>query len=200
MSFYQPCLNCAVERATCPRRAQVAAGIKGLGMTTVNFRCALRRPLYREGQRVQVTWKYYPPDWAYEDGCSLETWPATVVRETVKGFLIVVDDVLSDQDLPARDYIKNESLFCNVVAGKLAPLDEPDRRVCEYCGNPSDGNGGVLGTCWGEDGYGKNIAPNCLASADTHPKGGDANAAPFMSGAVPAEERADAQTQPGAPS
>jgi hypothetical protein len=37
------------------------------------------------------------------------------------------------------------------------------------------------------------------ASCDTHPKGGDATqiAAPFMSGAVPAEERADAQPHPG---
>lgn len=37
------------------------------------------------------------------------------------------------------------------------------------------------------------------ASVDTHPKGGDPaqTGAPFMSGAVPAEERADAQTLPG---
>jgi hypothetical protein len=44
-------------------------------------------------------------------------------------------------------------------------------------------------------------ASAALASADTHPKGGDAVAAPSpMSGAVPAEEQADAQPSPGEPS
>ena len=35
-----------------------------------------------------------------------------------------------------------------------------------------------------------------VASCDTHPKGGDSEAAPFMSGAVPSEETADAQKDP----
>lgn len=41
-----------------------------------------------------------------------------------------------------------------------------------------------------------------LASVDTHPQGGDPaqTGAPFMSGAVPAEERAGAQPSPSSPS
>lgn len=160
---YLTCRNCAVERGTCVRRAQVRAGIKGLGLTSVKFRCDDRQPLYRPGQRVEVTWKYATPDWDWQDGLSLESWPATVVQETKKGFLIVVDDVPSGNDLPAREYIKSDSLYCNVTAGKLAPLSEPDRRTCEYCRSAENADGTVTG-CWGTNGYDDTRVANCLAA------------------------------------
>lgn len=161
---YLTCRNCAVDRNTCARRAEVRAGIKGLGLTSIRFRCDLRQPLYRPGQRVAVTWKYAPPDWDWHDGLSLETWPATIVQETKKGFLIAVDDVPSDNDLPAREYIKNDSLYCNVTAGKLAPLVEPDRRTCGYCNSVENADGTVTG-CWGTNGYDDSRVDGCLAQA-----------------------------------
>ena len=161
---YLTCRNCAVDRSTCERRAHVRAGIRGLGLTSIRFRCDARVPLYRPGQRVEVTWKYYPPDWDHYEGYSLETWPATVVHESKKGFVIAVDDVASDNDLPAREYIKNENLYCNVVAGKLKALDEPDRRTCEVCRSAENADGTVTG-CWGTNGYDNSRVENCLASA-----------------------------------
>jgi hypothetical protein len=164
-SFYATCRNCGVDRHTCERRAQVRAGVKGLGLTSIKFRCDMRRPLYHPGQRVEVTWKYYPADWEYDEGYSLETWPATVIQETKKGFLISVDDVPSSCDLPAREYIKNENLYCNVVAGKLSPLTEEDRPICAHCKSALNTDGTVTG-CWSANGY-DGIAPvtNCLAQA-----------------------------------
>jgi hypothetical protein len=176
MTAYRTCRNCLFQKVECPRRAEIAAAVKGIGLTSLAFRCTLRKPLYRAGQRAQVTWKYFPPDWGYEEGCSLETWPATVVQETKKGFLIAVDDVDSDNDLPAREYIKSDSLFCNVVAGKLAPIDEPDRAVCSYCLCPANGAGGVAGNCWGDNGLGEPVTKDCLRAAlardsNSDPKG-----------------------------
>lgn len=174
MTAYRTCRNCISAKVDCSRRSEIAGAIKGVGLTALAFRCTLRRPLYRAGQRVQVTWRYYPPDWEYEEGGSLETWPATVVSETSKGFLIAVDDVPSDNDLPARDYIKSDSLFCNVVAGKLAPIDGPDRAVCAYCLCPANGTGGVAGNCWGETEDGTPVAKDCLKAALARDSGSDA--------------------------
>jgi hypothetical protein len=67
-----------------------------------------------------------------------------------------------------------------------------------------DGQTGIdvgVPTPWGDQYWNANRFEKCLlrlatcapASADTHPKGGDALAAPFMSGAVPAQP-GDAQT------
>lgn len=160
------CRNCAVDRTTCPRRAQVRAGIKGLGLTAIKFRCEQRRPLYHEGQRVSVTWLYYPPDCEWEREAFLETWPATVIGESNKGFLIVVDDVDSDGGLPARAYVKNDTLYCNVTSSKLKPLAEPDRAVCAYCRNAENADGEVPG-CFDRDRdqSGMPVIPTCLASA-----------------------------------
>ncbi len=167
-NFYRTCKNCAFDPRSCDRRATIEAGVRGLGLTGVKFRCDQRQPFFRPGQRVGVTWKFVLPEWEwnYEEGMSAETWPATVVAETRRGFRIVVDDVPSDGDTPARDYIKNESLYCNVTAGRLEALDEPGRAVCGHCGSADNGNGSVTG-CWasndGCDGMFK--VDNCLAQA-----------------------------------
>lgn len=166
--FYRTCKNCAFDHRACERRAELEAGVKGLCLTGVTFRCDLRQPFYRVGQRVGVTWNFVLSEWGwgYEEGMSAEEWPATVVAETKRGFRIVVDDVPSDSDTPARDYIKSDSLYCNVTAGRLRPLDEPDRSVCGYCGSAENGDGTVTG-CWApEDGcVGLFRAESCLAKA-----------------------------------
>lgn len=162
-NFYRTCKNCAYEPSLCQRRATIVAGIRGLGLTGVKFRCDQRKPVFHTGQRVGVTWHVFPPDWHYEEGVSAEEWPATIVQETKRGFLIAVDDVLSDHDTPAREYIKNDSLYCNVTARRLRALDEPDRRSCEHCRSVENADGTVTG-CWG-GGDGVVMVDNCLAQA-----------------------------------
>lgn len=163
MGFYRTCARCAFEKAPCERRAEVAARIKGTGLTSVTFRCALRTSLFHPGQRVAVTWEVYGEPSYYECPSSLESWPATVVQETAKGFVILVDDVESDEGTPARDYIRNEKLFCNVRVGKLKALEEPDRRVCGFCGNPEAADGTVPGCDGAEMGGDRCLAPHSRA-------------------------------------
>lgn len=140
MTFYRPCFNCAFAKLPCARREAVAAGIKGLGLTSLKFRCSERRPAFAVGQRVEVGWMVSEPD----GECGLETtrehWPATVVAERGNKFQILVDDVDSDYGTSARGYIKNETLYAKVSASKLRPLAEPPREVCGTCqGVAADG-------------------------------------------------------------
>jgi hypothetical protein len=194
MTSYRTCRNCAFEREDCDRRATVAAGIKGLGITSLKFGCTLRQPKFRPGQRVEVTWTYYDPDAYWEERACLESWPATVARETSKGFLIVVDDVESGTGLPAREYVKSENLFCNVAAGKLKPLNEPDRKVCGFCHNPEDGKGGVSGNCWGRsEDLNYAFTDKCLASGIEAPSGVETGNTDSTEGESPAREAGDAQ-------
>lgn len=193
-NFYRTCKNCAFDHRTCQRRAALEAGVKGLGLTGVSFRCDQRQPFYRVGQRVGVTWKFVLPEWGwgYEEGMSAEEWPATVVAETKRGFRIVVDDVPSDNETPARDYIKSDSLYCNVTAGRLRALDEPDRPVCGYCGSADNGDGTVTG-CWAPDDLTAPFDPpqSCLAqamsagTAKTEGLGGDSPASAVPEGDAP---------------
>src|SRR5437870_13560852 len=112
MGFYRPCHNCKLERLPCARRDGIAAAIKGLGLTAVKFRCNERQPLFAVGQRVSVSWLIPDPDGYFGDEADLESWPATVVAERRPKFQVLVDDVPGSLDTPARDYIKNETLYC----------------------------------------------------------------------------------------
>jgi len=153
MTYFRPCKNCVREKLACGRREGVRALIKGAGLTSVAFRCAERQPLYAIGQRVAVTWSVNSscdpeyPEWG------AETWPATVVAERGTKFQILVDDVTSDCETSARDFIQNESLYAKVTTAKLTALDEPPRAVCSTCQGVVQQDGTVAG-CFGQDAQG----------------------------------------------
>jgi hypothetical protein len=186
MGFYRPCHNCKLERLPCARRDGIAAQIRGLGLTGVKFRCKERQPLFTVGERVNVTWLVPTGDsWdGYHEDRTSESWPATVVAERRPKFQILVDDVDSDYDTPARDYIKNESLYAKVTAAKLTALDEPARNVCAVCQAVQIADGSIAG-CYGYDkeaGGGYGYTPQgCLKATlpfrdtDGSPQGPDRN-------------------------
>lgn len=84
--------------------------------------------MFRPGQRVSVTWTVGD----YREQTD-ETWSGTVLRESGTRFLISIDDLPSDEGTPAREFIKNDRLFVKVTPGRLNALDEPDRRICNFC-------------------------------------------------------------------
>lgn len=133
MTYYRPCKSCSVDRAACARRAEIKAGLARLGVTAVSFICRDRQPLFRIGQRVSVTFEV-PSEW----GGDLETWPATIIAESLPKYTIRVDNVNSDFDTPADEYF-NQRRYCRVSVLKLSPIPEPDRKICKHCGAP-EGN------------------------------------------------------------
>jgi len=176
MAYYRTCFNCLDRHTKCETREQIKRSLAGLSVTSIAFRCPDRKPVFTPGERAQVTWHVYPEDWAYEDGASPESWPATVVQEVGTKFVIKVDDVESDCGTPARDYVKNQNLYCKVSASKLTRLDEPFREFCAKCGEI--GGDGFPG-CHLINGYGEFVAwikphPDCArARLDPSPTRGD---------------------------
>lgn len=146
MSKYRTCHNCAVNPAECPTRARLTSALAGMNVTSVKHRCPDRKQLFQSGERVSVSW-VVPGGDGYDEyaDATEETWPATVIAEKGSKFIICVDDVDSDCDTPARDYLKNPSLYAKVTVNKLKPLDEPKRAVCELCGIVEN-NG--FAECW----------------------------------------------------
>lgn len=130
MAAYPTCNGCAIDKASCARRNSLRSAVKGLGLTSVRFKCADRVSLYQPGERVSVTWPVL-----FDDEWTNETWPATVIQDAADGkFVIRVDNVDSDYETPASEYMKNASRFAKVSKAKLAKLDEPARNICASCG------------------------------------------------------------------
>ena len=155
--YYSTCTNCAVEKSTCIRRAEIRSAIRGIGITSAKFRCDDRLSIFHPGQRVAVTW---PVGDDYDD-TNYESWPATIIAEVGTRFLISVDDVDGDFETPARDYIKNERLFAKVSPHKLRAIDEPCRAICKFCGSaPGNGPCPEKGSGW--DG----LPPTCILAQE----------------------------------
>lgn len=135
MAYYKPCKNCAVEKASCLRRMELRDCISGQHVTTINFRCDLRQPLFHAGQRVQLAWTSWESD-GYEGESSVDLiYHGTVIEETGLRFIVRVDDGPSAcaEKIAARDVFKNETLVIKVKPSDMTALDEPDRALCPSC-------------------------------------------------------------------
>lgn len=135
MAYYKPCKNCAVEKASCLRRMELRDCISGQHVTTINFRCDLRRPLFHAGQRVQFIWTYWESgDGDGDEGFGL-IFHGTVIEENGLRFIVRVDDgpCASDAEMTARAVFKNETLVIKVKPSDMTALDEPDRVLCPSC-------------------------------------------------------------------
>lgn len=145
MTVYRTCRNCVRDGKPCLRRDELKVSLKGLGLTSIKFTCRERAALYAAGQRVKVEWPVAEHDDPYEvNHYTLETWPATVIRESGARFLIAVDDVLSDYETPASDYLKG-NLYARVSATRLSAIDEPARDVCSVCLSARQPDGAMAG-------------------------------------------------------
>lgn len=149
MTAFPTCKNCVLEKQPCERRNGVRLTIKGLGITSAKLKCPDRAPLYVPGQRVSVTWPVADADDEYHNHTTLESWPATVVKEVRSRFVVKVDDILSDYETLASEFIKNPTLYAKVAVARLKPLDEPLQTVCAQCGRVGDGGYGEDG-CYGQ--------------------------------------------------
>lgn len=143
----------------------MSAGLRGLGITSAKFNCPERKPKFAPGQRVSVSWLVHDGEGYDQSPWDLHTWPATVSCESGNKFVIRVDDVDSDLDLPVREYVKSDRLYCKVSASKLKPLDEPAQPICKRCGEI--GGLGFIG-CFDLNGEGKFLMgprPDCALAA-----------------------------------
>lgn len=165
MAYYKPCKNCAVEKATCARRSALANAVAGLSVTSINFRCSDRSPLFETGQRVSFRWTSWEvDDWGNSDSLGL-IYHGTVIQEHGLRFIVRVDDGPSadDEKIEARDTFKNGDLVIKVKPSDMLALDEAPRKLCPSCA----GYDGETERChaW-HDGY-VGYSPNgCLSGGE----------------------------------
>lgn len=51
---YGTCKGCLFEKTDCAERRRIGAKVKGLGITTMKWKCKWRKPAFRVGQPVMV--------------------------------------------------------------------------------------------------------------------------------------------------
>ena len=137
MAHFSTCLNCAADRSSCARLAEVRNAIRGVNITSIKFKCGDRQPMFRRGQRVSFYWRYYDEDGSGE-GCTTE-FVGTVMREKPgnRRFSIRVDQDGEHYDLKPHDILKSAE-FISVRPADMRALDEPDAPMCQLCSAYND--------------------------------------------------------------
>ena len=137
MGFYKPCRNCARDKDTCEIRNSLRHAIKGHHVTSINFRCDQRLPMFTTGQRVVFSWSHWEPnDWGYSDENKL-LFTGTVAYEKGSKFVVRVDDtegVAADEvseAMPSTSVFK--SLIIKVRTNDMQAIDEPNKVICLAC-------------------------------------------------------------------
>ena len=118
--------------------------LKGLGVTSIAFKCAARQPAFYEGQRVTVTWPFH--EYEDPDGMLIE-FHATVITEHKPGRYYIRVDNGPDQTIGEYEVPEclNSNGHAHVSFTRLQPLDEPTRTVCAVCGRVE----GLTEDCYG---------------------------------------------------
>jgi hypothetical protein len=137
MTYFAPCFNCAADKVTCLRRAEMRKAVKGLGVTSAKFKCPERQSKFRTGQRVEFDWRYYDDGYS-EYGIPAEcfaTFYGTIMREKPgnRRFSIRVDQSHEDYDVEPK-YVLKSYEFTSARSADIRSLDEPDKPMCGDCG------------------------------------------------------------------
>lgn len=132
---YITCTNCAVDKATCPRRAQIREAIAGCGFNSAKFTCKERKAMFRPGQRVNVRWDFWERGGDGDlESCWHLTFKATVMSEAGLKFIIRVDPDQEWDDFKPADVFRNENLIVKARPSDMTATGEPDITLCKDCG------------------------------------------------------------------
>lgn len=135
MTHYATCVNCAIDKATCQRRANLREALKGSAVYSLKFKCAERTPMFNAGQRVEFNWSLWEAD-EYDSSELPMVFHGTVIRERGSKFVIQVDagkDASGEGIEASEVFKKNDQLLIKVRPAKMRAIDEPARKVCELC-------------------------------------------------------------------
>ena len=136
MAYFRTCKNCKFEKAQCDHREFMRGAIKGLGITSIKFNCAMRARMFEDGQRVLLKWRCYDFD-EYDEVERVVHFRATVVGESASRLRVIlrVDPGASvnDESTESEGTFKNENLIIKARHEDITPIDEPLRKFCKFC-------------------------------------------------------------------
>ena len=135
MTVYRPCYGCATDPHKCSVRAKMKAQVKGLHLTSINFSCQERIPIFSPGERVSVEWEFSSEECGFhgEDPEDVK-FAATIIKEKRYGrYTLRVDPGESITGAGIGSDNLNLKGFATASINRLKALGEPGMRVCGVC-------------------------------------------------------------------
>lgn len=137
MTVFRTCTGCRFHPGSCEARDDLKAKIKGLGVTSIKWRCMDRISRFQPGQAV---WALTVGDQEIANEETGEPYrdhfPGVFVKEKGSKGLVHIKDGAVGRDEGSCFAPRNTTGFCLLPLARLEARDAPVERVCFYCSQP----------------------------------------------------------------
>ena len=133
VTAFRTCTGCILQGQPCEARATLREKLKGLGITSVKWRCTHRTPKYQIGDPV---WASTIADTT--DADIRDDFPGLVIENAGNMHLILIEPGVRGQDDAEFIPSGNGSGFCKIPLSRLRPRNDADReKICSSCKWPA---------------------------------------------------------------
>ena len=137
MTVYRTCYGCAADPKTCQARKAVSDQIKGLGVTSIKWRCPDRKDRFHVGQAVWATTHSGVIQSEYDGGGYIGDFPAIIIRHQGARAVVMIEPGALDRTERAPFTPLNAGNgFCKIPLTRLKERDAPTVAVCPTCEMP----------------------------------------------------------------
>jgi hypothetical protein len=136
--MYRTCVGCELHRQPCDEREKVRAQIKGLGVTSIKWRCKNRVPIFNIGDPVWVHTVGSDDAMADDGEAYFDDYPGVAIRAAGTKMLVFIE-----QGAPGRDYGDEIPFnprgtgFCKIPLSRLKVRDGEREDICPDCEWPA---------------------------------------------------------------
>lgn len=140
MTYFHTCVGCASDKNTCGAFAAFKEKIKGLGITSVKWRCLNRVGRFHIGQPVwALTTVIYRGGYDLDEVCRDE-WPGHIIKLLGSSALVYIKPGVQAKDHDEEAPFEPKSGgngFCRIPLSRLVARDGDDEEICKSCELPA---------------------------------------------------------------
>jgi hypothetical protein len=129
---YRTCTGCVHSSGFCQAREDVKATVKGIGVTSLKWKCKWKRPVYQPGDAVFVETIGYEPEG--DEDVFIGSFPATVIQTKGSKLVCFIEPGVEDeiQGVPFEPKAHGNG-HVKVPMIRVTKREGIRESVCEFC-------------------------------------------------------------------
>lgn len=143
MTSYRTCRGCAYDSPNCDHRIAMKAALKGLGVTSIAWRCKARDDRYQPGDPIwcDTVCDYNARPEADRDEPARDWYPGVAIRNAGTKVIVYIARGAEGQylgaDYPFAPKDGSEHGFCKIPLGRVRERDATPDFPCSDCELPA---------------------------------------------------------------
>lgn len=131
--MYRACMGCVLQGKPCDLREQVKAQVRGLGVTSIKWRCIGRKPRVEIGDPVWALTVEATKGTYDEDGePRRDYFPGIAIADKGSKMIVFIEPGAEGRDNDDSKF-ETSSGFCKIPLSRITIREGERVRVCKHC-------------------------------------------------------------------